>query len=379
MMTDANELLRELRDRNINFFSGVPDSLLGPFCRELEDESFTGIHVRAANEGNGIGMAIGHHLATDEIPCVYMQNSGLGNCVNPLVSLASREVYSVPMLLIIGWRGRPGVHDEPQHVKQGPITPPLLNLLDIPYQVLSTKNSLRTTIETSISDAIANQSPSAILVPENIFNDTNLKTVHATSKNKLSREMALTKLIELMRRSDIVVSTTGKTSRELFEIRQSRGEAMSDFLTVGGMGHASSVALGIAIAKPDRRVVCFDGDGSCAMHLGAAMTTGFYSPKNLIHVVLNNKAHDSVGGQPTIVGELSFADIMRTLGYSATLSADSALSIELGWKKINDPSMCGPYLLEINVEPGARSDLGRPNKTPIENKRDLMRHIDSLR
>ena len=378
-MIDPSKFINELLARNICFFSGVPDSLLAPFCRLLESESFTGIHVRAANEGNSIGMAIGHHLATREIPCVYMQNSGLGNCVNPLVSLAGRGVYSIPMILIIGWRGRPGVHDEPQHVKQGPITPSLLGLLDIPYLVIDPKKSLSSTIENATNSAQRNQSPSALLIPQGVLYDDYPEASDLTTPDDLTREKAIEEIVGLMDQSDIVVSTTGKTSRELFEIRKARNETVTDFLTVGGMGHASSVTLGISLSKPDQRVICFDGDGACAMHLGAIMTIGHYAPRNFVHIILNNKSHDSVGGQPTVVGDVDFTDLMQTLGYGLTLKADSISKIKDCWRAIIDSPTGGPYLLVIDVRRGARAELGRPSKTPIQNKIDVMNHIDTLR
>jgi phosphonopyruvate decarboxylase len=358
-----------LRDNGVEFFAGVPDSLLSSFCAYVEDHSQVNSHVITANEGNAVAAAIGHHMATGTTSCVYMQNSGLGNTVNPLTSLADKAVYSVPMLLVIGWRGEPGISDEPQHVKQGVITAKQLDLLGIPYQVLDKSSDLKTVFRTLFDDLTRSNAPVALLVKKGAF--ASYKSIRQHQQlSEFGREDALGEILKLSKPSDNFISTTGKTSRELFELRLSRGETPADFLTVGGMGHTSSIALGVAIGNPNRRVICIDGDGSALMHLGALPIIGSVAPANLVHILLNNAAHESVGGQPTVAGEIDLGKIALASNYKSYQCASTAEELQAAWAALSDDA--GPAMIEVRISAGSRSDLGRPTATPVENKLAFM-------
>jgi phosphonopyruvate decarboxylase len=372
-MVKPAEFCEALRARGISFFAGVPDSLLQNLCSYLNDHSRPGEYIIAANEGNAVAMAAGHYLATGKAGAVYMQNSGLGNTVNPLTSLTDPQVYGIPVLLIIGWRGEPGVKDEPQHVKQGRITTGQLELLEIPYHILEAGSVLDTVIEKVFSDLERENAPVAIVVRKDTFTDreSHRKTRQRTT---FKREAALKMILSLADARDIVVSTTGKTSREIFEIRAERGERQRDFLSVGSMGHASSLALGAALGKPERRVICLDGDGSLLMHMGALPIIGSLKPKNLVHVLLNNASHESVGGQPTVADRVDFHHVALACGYSHYYKATDAASLSRYWQQLQDQK--GPAMLEVVVSKGSRGDLGRPTTTPEQNKQAFMEHAN---
>lgn len=371
-MIEPSSFYNELKKEEIDFFVGVPDSLLKNFCSFVDDNIEKDNHIIAANEGNAISIASGYHLATKKIPVVYMQNSGLGNCINPLTSLADKEVYSIPMLLIIGWRGEPGKKDEPQHLKQGRITREQLKILDIDYFVIDENTDEKSCLEKVIKRINKNSSPVAILVKENTFKKYKLKNKQKTIY-KLKREEAIEEIINLSNDSDIFISTTGKTSRELYEIRKNKGEAQKDFLTVGSMGHVSSIALGVAIGLKKQRVICLDGDGSLIMHLGSLPIIGAISPKNLIHVILNNCAHESVGGQPTVANEIDFEKLSSALNYKNFFQSSNVKQINDCWSQLIDSE--GPSLFLINIKSSSRKDLGRPESSPIENKESFMEFI----
>ena len=371
-MIEPSSFYNELKKEEIDFFVGVPDSLLKNFCSFVDDNIEKDNHIIAANEGNAISIASGYHLATKKIPVVYMQNSGLGNCINPLTSLADKEVYSIPMLLIIGWRGEPGKKDEPQHLKQGRITREQLKILDIDYFVIDENTDEKSCLEKVIKRINKNSSPVAILVRENTFKKYKLKNKQKTIY-KLKREEAIEEIINLSNDSDIFISTTGKTSRVLYEIRKNKGEAQKDFLTVGSMGHVSSIALGVAIGLKKQRVICLDGDGSLIMHLGSLPIIGAISPKNLIHVILNNCAHESVGGQPTVANEIDFEKLSSALNYKNFFQSSNVKQINDCWSQLIDSE--GPSLFLINIKSSSRKDLGRPESSPIENKESFMEFI----
>lgn len=377
-MIEVSEFYETLRKNGANFFAGVPDSLLKDFCSFIDDTASQKMHSITANEGSAVGLAVGKYLANGGIPVVYMQNSGLGNAVNPLASLADEEVYSIPMLLLVGWRGEPGVHDEPQHVKMGKITPALLDVLGIPYIFLSNSpEDLEKDLEGLFSSLNERRSPHAIVIRKNIFNEYLSADRPAEMQYQLTREDAVECVVSKLSDKDIVVSTTGKLSRELFELRQKRGEGNEkDFLTVGSMGHASQIALGIATSIPDRKVYCFDGDGAALMHLGGWASVGEMAPRNFIHIIFNNGAHESVGGQPTAGFHVNFREIAKGCKYKRTHYAETKEQIDLA---INDilTEQEGPYLLEIRVKNGARKDLGRPTKTPKENKESFQKHLQT--
>lgn len=357
----------------LSFYVGVPDSLLKYFCAYLYDTSHDLI---AANEGNAVSIALGYHLATGKIGVVYMQNSGLGNAANPLVSLVHPDIYAVPMLLIIGWRGRPGLKDEPQHVAQGRITNDLLSSLEIKYSILpEDPDEVETAIDKAVDYMQTKQAPYAFVVKKGSFEKYQPKNI-SVDEYGVSREEALKTIVPLLGKNDIIVSTTGKLSRELFELREAGNEDHShDFLTVGGMGHASSIALGIALQKPERNVYCFDGDGAAIMHMGAQAIIGCRKPKNFRHVIFNNGAHDSVGGQPTVGFNIDLPAIAIANGYNTAQSAELIEEISTKFGQLQLTS--GPAMLEIKVKKGARSDLGRPSTTPVQNKNEFQKSLIS--
>ena len=358
----------------IDFFAGVPDSLLKNICAYIADNKDARHNVIAANEGAAVGLAAGYHLATGKIGVVYMQNSGEGNIINPLASLTDKEVYNIPVLLLIGWRGRPGVHDEPQHVKQGKVTTGILNTMGVNFDVLcKEEDKAAKQIAKAVNTMKETGEVYALVIEKDTFEDYKLQSVE---KNDLtmSREEAIQTVAAALGEKDVIVSTTGMISRELFEYRAQKGESHErDFLTVGSMGHASQIALGIAMEKDDRKVWCFDGDGATIMHMGSMAIVASKSPANYVHVVFNNGAHDSVGGQPTVGLKIDLPAVAKDVGYRDALSADSKDSLAAALEKLK--GMQGPVLLEVKVKKGNRKDLGRPTTTPIENKNALMEFL----
>lgn len=299
-MISPEFFVEKLREHGIDCFAGVPDSLLKNICAYITDHCDVAHNIIAANEGAAIGLAAGHYLATGRPACVYMQNSGEGNIINPLASLTDPEVYNIPVLLLIGWRGRPGVHDEPQHVKQGKVTTGILNVMGINYEVLAKEEEKAEKQIAKAVNALQNKEVFALVIEKDTFEDYKLQNVEVNDLN-MSREEAIRTVATALGEKDCIVSTTGMISRELFEYRVAMNQGHErDFLTVGSMGHASQIALGIALAQPDRRVWCFDGDGAAIMHMGSMAIVANKAPKNYVHVVFNNGAHDSVGGQPTV-------------------------------------------------------------------------------
>lgn len=362
----------------INFYAGVPDSLLKNLCAYITDHADATHNIIAANEGGAMGLAAGHYLATGQIPVVYMQNSGEGNIINPLASLTDPDVYNIPVLLVIGWRGRPGVHDEPQHVKQGKVTMGLLNVMGIDYTVLSKdEDKAAIQIQKAINYMQATKLCYALVIEKDTFDAYTLQNVEKNALT-LSREEAIQIVASALGKKDVIVSTTGMISRELFEYRTVKNEGHErDFLTVGSMGHASQIALGIALEKPDRRVWCFDGDGATIMHMGSMAIVAQKAPKNYIHVVFNNGAHDSVGGQPTVGLSIDLPAIAKAVGYQQVFSVDTKNDLEKSLTSDLLPltSQEGPIFIEVKVKKGNRKDLGRPTTTPIQNKGTLMRFL----
>lgn len=361
-----------LNQLGIDFFTGVPDSLLQSLCAYLDDNLPAGRHTITANEGNALAMAAGYYLGTGKAACVYMQNSGLGNVVNPLTSLTDAEVYRIPALLIIGWRGEPGVKDEPQHIKQGRITPQLLELLNVPYYDLNAGSDYQAVLQHAVSEMQKMQSPVALLVHKDTFSSYNANTQINTGSN-LSREKALSTLLQLCSDQTALIATTGKTSRELYELREQAGQNQRDFLTVGSMGHASSIALGLALARPELQVICLDGDGALLMHLGAAAIIGQSNTRNLLHVVLNNGVHESVGGQRTVAAQIDLQATALALGYRHYFSAATVADLQQLWPQC--AAAFGPALIEIRITCGSRADLARPKSTPEQNKQAFMQYI----
>lgn len=356
-----------LKKYEITFFSGVPDSLLKDFCAYVSDNAGVGEHVIAANEGASVGLAVGYYLASKKLPLVYMQNSGFGNTVNPLLSIADDKVYGIPMLLVIGWRGEPNTKDEPQHVRQGEVSEALLQAMKIPYQIVDKTSDIAVVLEQAVTVAKELAKPYALLVRAKTFEKYKLQTDVATSF-ALNREGAIKVIIDNLGLDDIVVSTTGKASREVFEYREHLGHGHEkDFLTVGAMGHTSSIALGIAKVRKNQKVYCIDGDGSVIMHLGSLPINGFMTDvHNFKHIVINNGAHDSVGGQPTIAFEMDLVSIAKASGYTFYDVATNADDIKLKLQLLSAHQ--GRGFLEIKVNKGGRENLGRPTTTPKENK-----------
>lgn len=370
-MIETPKLLAALRGRGIQFYCGVPDSLLAPFCAHVEELGREGVirHVITANEGNAVAVAMGYHLATGAVPLVYMQNSGLGNAVNPLASLAHADVYRVPMVLMIGWRGEPGIHDEPQHIHQGRMTLAQLEALDIPYAVIDATTDVDTVLD-SLWGGEAPGSPVALVMRKDALRSY-ARTLSEPALSPLTRESAIDAVLNLAQGNELFVSTTGKASRELFECRRRRGEPQRDFLTVGGMGHTASIALGVAMAAPKRRVVCLDGDGSMLMHMGSLPVIASQRPHNLVHIVLNNGAHESVGGQPTVARELDIPAMARASGYEAAWSVSSLEELQRAWGAAS-AHRSGPVLMEVRLSCSSRADLGRPTSSAEANKRAFM-------
>ncbi len=372
-MIDPARFLEVCRAQGITFFTGVPDSLLKHLNTQIMATLPREQHVIAANEGAAAGVAIGHYLRTGAPAAVYLQNSGFGNLVNPLLSLADPDVYGIPMLLIVGWRGQPGVADEPQHVTQGRVMGPLLDAMELPWTVLPPEPAAaERCVAEAVSQAVAHCRPYVLMVEKGTFGEPSAAPPAAPpAGTALSREEALKALVDAVGPEPVIVSTTGMLSRELFEHRVARGESGErDFLTVGGMGHASAIALGVAMREPQREVWCFDGDGALLMHLGNLAVIADHAPDRFFHVVFNNGVHDSVGGQPTSIDRVDVAATARAVGYR--YAASTAQIGSLAGEVATMRSYGGPALLELTVRPGSRPDLGRPTRTPAESKRAFM-------
>ena len=372
-MIRSEFFIEKLRESGIDCYTGVPDSLLKNICAYITDHFDAQHNIIAANEGAAVGLAAGHYLATGRPACVYMQNSGEGNIINPLASLTDQEVYNIPVLLLIGWRGRPGVHDEPQHIKQGKVTMGLLNTMGVNFDVLSKDEDKAEKQIAKAVTALKNKEVYALVIEKDTFEEYKLQNVE---KNDLtmSREEAIRTVAAALDENDCIISTTGMISRELFEYRTSMGQGHErDFLTVGSMGHASQIALGIAMAQSGRRIWCFDGDGAAIMHMGSMAIIASKEPKNYVHIVFNNGAHDSVGGQPTVGFKIDLPAVAKAVGYKNAFSTETKEHLTNLLKMLKAQE--GPVLLEIKVKKGNRKDLGRPTTTPIQNKEALMNFL----
>ena len=361
-----------------DFYTGVPDSQLKALCNYLMDRF--GIdpkhHVIAANEGNCTALAAGYHLATGKVPVVYMQNSGEGNIINPVASLLNDKVYAIPMIFIVGWRGEPGIHDEPQHIYQGEVTVKLLEDMDIATFIIGQDTSDDEVAEKmkEFRDILSAGKDVAFVIRKGALTDA--PKVEYKNENAMVREEIIQHIVAASG-EDPIVSTTGKASRELFETRVANGQSHKyDFLTVGSMGHSSSIALGVALNKPNTRVWCVDGDGAVLMHMGSMAVLGANKPANMIHVVINNGAHETVGGMPTVASSIDLVSIARACGYPNAVCVDNFddLDKELeAAKSRNELS-----LIEVKCSIGAREDLGRPTTTALENKKNFMEYLETL-
>ena len=374
MSVDPKRFCEHLSAQGVTLYTGVPDSLLKQLGSHIMATLPREQHVIAANEGGAVGLAIGHYLRTKTPAVVYLQNSGYGNIVNPLLSLADSDVYGIPMLVVVGWRGQPGVKDEPQHVKQGRVHRELVEAMDLPWSVLPhDPDEAEKLVEEALAEAVAKSSPYVLLVEKGTFSDA-AKLPKAESSLP-SREDALIALTKAVGNDAAVVATTGMLSRELFEYRADNDlNGDRDFLTVGGMGHASSIALGVAKADHDREVWCFDGDGAFLMHLGTLAVIADHAPGNYFHVVFNNGVHDSVGGQPTSIDKVDVPAAAKALGYRYAAATDDLESLPAQVAALREHG--GPALLELKVKPGNRADIGRPTRTPAESKAAFMAALD---
>lgn len=357
------------------FYTGVPDSQLKGLCNYLMSKY--GIdsrhHIIGANEGNCLGIAAGYHLATSAVPVVYMQNSGEGNVINPLASLVNDKVYAIPVVFIIGWRGEPGVHDEPQHIYQGLVTQTLMKDMDVETFVIGKDTSDEEVVAAmdSFRDLLQQGKQVAFIIRKGGLTFDGKVTYK--NDHSMNRETVIGH-IAAAAGDDPIVSTTGKISRELFETRDANGEGHAkDFLTVGSMGHCSSIALGVAINKPDRKVWCIDGDGAVLMHMGAMAVIGSIAPDNLVHVVINNGAHETVGGMPTVAGDADLVGIAEKCGYGYCVSVSDPDSLDRELAKASKGT--GLTFIEVKCMLGAREDLGRPTTTTIENKNSFMEYL----
>jgi phosphonopyruvate decarboxylase len=354
------------------FYTGVPDSQLRALCDYLMNTY--GIdqnhHIIAANEGNCVGLAAGYHLATGKTPVVYMQNSGEGNIINPVASLLNDNVYAIPMVFIIGWRGEPGIHDEPQHIYQGEVTLKLLEVMDVSSFVIG-KDTTDDEVDAKMAEfreLLAVGKQVAFVISKGAL-EYDRKVIYKND-NIMSREEIIRHIIAISG-DDPIISTTGKASRELFEIREANGQGHQyDFLTVGSMGHSSSIALGFALNQPIKKIWCIDGDGAMLMHMGAMAVIGANAPKNLVHIVINNGAHETVGGMPTVASTMDIVSIAKACGYPNAICVSDLDTLDIELQKAKSKN--GLSLVEVKCSIGTRFDLGRPTTTPLENKEMFM-------
>jgi len=377
-MIDCRLFYDTLLGLNINFFTGVPDSLLKEICLYISDHSQADKHIIAANEGSALAIAAGYHLSTGSVPVVYLQNSGIGNLINPLLSLASEEVYKIPMLLMIGWRGEPGIKDEPQHMLQGRIQNKMLEIMNVPYCVIGPDSNFTVELADMVSKARTFSRPVAVIIRKDTFKSGIKHEMDEMIAKQLikSREFALDCILQSLTCEDLVVVTTGMASREVFELRErSKSGHQCDFLTVGSMGHCSQIAAGVALSTPSRSVYCLDGDGSVIMHMGGLAIIGSLNLSNLKHIIINNGCHDSVGGQPTAGFHACFCTIARGCGYDYVAMVDTEEDLSKELQTIRHKP--GPLLLEIRVRKGARHNLGRPTTSPKENKEAFMANVSA--
>lgn len=370
-MVDQKQLFDALQGMGINFFTGVPDSLLNNFCLYMVQNIPDGQHVMAANEGNAIAIAAGHYLATGNIPVVYMQNSGIGNATNPLLSLTHDCVYGIPMILVIGWRGDPAISDHAQHKKQGELTPVLMKDMDIPYDILDADETVVEKFAWAVSKAKDISSPVALIAKKAILTEKVKKQEYPESK-LMNREEAVSAVVDVLGNDAIYLGTTGRATREVHEQLKTHnvGEG-HEFQNVGSMGHVSSVGLGIALAKPDQKVVVFDGDAAAVMHLGAFATNCRYKAGNMIHIVLNNGVNESVGGQPSAGYVVNLTEIAEACGYRtpghAVETKEELQTILKGYKKEEMP-----LFIDVHVRQGIRSDMPKLNIDHKAQKEALM-------
>lgn len=370
-MINTKNFYEYLINKKVEFFTGVPDSLLKDICAYITDNASKKDHIIAANEGNAIALAAGYHMATGKIPMVYMQNSGIGNTVNPLLSLTDKEVYNIPLLMMIGWRGEG--KDEPQHIKQGKVTADLLDAMGIPYLILDLDEQIaKNQIDNAIAKIKETNAAYAIIIRKGTFEKYKIQQ-KLENNYSLYREDAIKIIVDNLTGEEVIVSTTGKTSRELFEYREELNQDHnSDFLTVGSMGHASQIALGIA-QNSTKKVICIDGDGAVLMHMGGFAIIGAQAPNNFLHFVINNGAHESVGGQPTVGFDIDIPAIAMANKYKSAIRVTSKEELIAALQNVDNNA--GPALIEVMTRTGSRDNLGRPTIKPVDNKKNFMNNL----
>lgn len=365
-MINPKDFFETLKDNNYEYFCGVPDSTLKDLCSYIDDNAND--HLICANEGSAIGSAIGYHLATGKVPIVYMQNSGFGNAINPVLSMASKEIYKIPMLILVGWRGEPGIKDEPQHMHQGKVLLPSMGAMELDYDMLPTKFESAQRVISDITRKIKSDNrPYFLVIKKGTFDE--YKGQEKQDTNILNR-IDVIKEITSTFTNEKVIASTGFISRELFEIREeSTKNHGQDFLTIGAMGHTSQIAY--AYAKHSRsKTICLDGDGSFLMHMGGTTTIKAHPNTNIIHIVLNNGAHLSVGGQPTMAAKLKLSDIARECGFNQSYCVKTQEELTKTLNEIKDKT--GPIFIDIKVSKEIKKDLMRPNLTPVDMKNLFM-------
>lgn len=373
-MVDQKLLFAALNQMGVDFFTGVPDSLLNDFCLYLVKNIPDGQHVMAANEGNAIGIAAGHYMATGKIPVVYMQNSGIGNATNPLLSLTHECVYGIPMILVIGWRGDPAISDHAQHKKQGELTPVLMKDMDIPYEILDSDDSVIEKFAWAVAKAKEISSPVALIAKKAILTEKVKKQVYPDSR-LMNREEAVSAVVEVLGSDAVYLGTTGRATREVHEQLKAHGVGEGhEFQNVGSMGHVSSVGLGLALARPDQKVVVFDGDAAVVMHMGALATNCRYKAGNLIHIVLNNGVNESVGGQPSAGYVINLTEVAAACGYRTPGHAvETKEELQRIIRDFDKGEM--PLFVDVHVRQGIRSDMPKLNIDHKAQKDALMKNL----
>jgi len=374
-MIKCEDFFDILKEKDLLFFTGIPDSTIKEWIKYVIDNDGTSLnHLVACNECEAIALAAGYHLATKKIGVVYMQNSGLGKAINPLASLCDRDVYSIPVLLMIGWRGEPGKQDAPQHKKMGKITASLLDTLNIPYSILEPNISkVKAELNKAEEYLKNNDAPYALILRRGLFEEYKLK-LEQPSNSILTREEVINRIMDKLNEDTIVVSTTGYTSREVFEYREARkADHHKSFYNIGAMGCASSIGLSIALQHPSKRVVIFDGDGATMMQMGAFTTIGKYQPANLLHIIFDNQAHESTGGQPTNSGLIDLCAIALASNYNSAFKFNNLKQLDEVLPNIL--KMEGPTMVLIKIKQNSKKDLKRPDKEPKEYKEDLIRFL----
>lgn len=373
-MVNQEQLFKALEGMGVNFFTGVPDSLLNDFCLYLVKNIPDGQHVMAANEGNAVAIAAGHYMATGDIPVVYMQNSGIGNATNPLLSLTHDCVYGIPMILVIGWRGDPAINDHAQHKKQGELTPVLMADMDIPYEILDDENTVIQKFEWAVGKAKEISAPVALIAKKAILTEKVKKQEYAESP-LMNREEAVSAVVDILGKDAIYLGTTGRATREVHEQLKAHGIGDGhEFQNVGSMGHVSSVGLGIALAKPEQKVVVFDGDAAAVMHMGALATNCRYKAGNMIHIVLNNGVNESVGGQPSAGYVVNLTEIAAACGYRTPGHAvETKEELQQIVREQTDGDM--PLFIDVHVRQGIRKDMPKLNIDHKAQKTALMENL----